>query len=371
MITVQTYNYNELEKANSEAKLVLVFGLVSKISDPKVGQKLADIFSKAEIVFHSCKAQSYKQTITEELVIQALYFEFSEILATEYELNTDEQSAYELGQKIGADLRHNDNKLCLLFSAIKYDAGGELISGINDRNQHFFPMFGALATATVGSKAGIVGLNSSPNANKIVVLQFKGEKLKVQQAIDQSWKPFGLNYNITEAEGDTLFKINEENAYDLIKSVLNPADEEEFKRLLHSFPLEVTDGEDRFMRSFVSMDPESKTLSYAGYFTQGATLRFMRSGIIQYLDAAEIEAQKLEKQMEVPDCLFFVSCRSRYEILKQLAVEELGAVSSVFESTPIFGFYASGELLSSSSKEYQRRLVLHNQSFILLAIKEE
>lgn len=371
MITVRTYNYDELEKANSEAKLVLAFGPVAILSDPGVSQKLASTFPKSDIVFQSCKAQSYKHTISEELVIEALYFESSEILATEYELNSDELSAYELGQKIGEDLRHKDIKLCLLFSAIKYDAGGELISGINEKNQHYFPMFGALATATTGSKAGIVGLNASPNANKIVAVQFKGEKLRVQQAIDQSWKPFGLNYNITEAEGDTLYKINEENAYDLIKSVLNPSDEEEFKRLLHSFPLEVTDGEDRFMRSFVSMDAESKTLSYAGYFTQGASLRFMRSGIIQYLDAAELEAQKIDEQMEAPDCLFFVSCRSRYEILKQLTIEELGAVSSVFESTPIFGLYASGELLSSSSKESNRKLVLHNQSFILLAIKEE
>lgn len=370
MITIHTYRFEELSKVDSASNLVFVFGSVADLMDPEKQKFILQQFPKASIVFHSSQAQYFNGKIINDTVIQAISCTSTTIIAQEYTLNTDEISAYELGQKIGEDLRQGSTDLCLLFSAIKYDQGGELISGINQLDEHYFPVFGALATATSKENA-VVGLNALPADNKIVVLQLRGVALKIQQAIDQSWKPFGLNYTVTEAQGDTIYKINDENAYELIRSVLNPTDDEEFERLLYSFPLEVTDGEDQFMRSYVRADHDRKYLSYAGYIPDGAKVRFMRSGIIQYLDADERVATQVKQVMPNPDLLFHVSCRSRYEILKPLAIEEAGAVEAVFPNTPTLGVYASGELLSTSSREHSRKVVLHNHSFILLALKEE
>ena len=196
--------------------------------------------------------------------------------------------------------------------------------------------------------------------NAAAFVLYGGETIHLKTAMIQGWKPLGRPMKATRYEGDLLYELDGQPAYELYNKYLNIKNDENYFFNTLEFPFLFYKGDSSQIRiSHVCLDDGTMVL--------GATIPEHDYLRIAFGDANEILRSVCEggKEFEAfrPDgiLLFPCGCRRTY-----WGDEQSNQETAPFESlAPTSGFYTGGELLRMNGE-----LNEHNSTLVVAAIRE-
>ncbi|MFZ4777433.1 MAG: FIST signal transduction protein [Terrimicrobiaceae bacterium] len=354
----------ELDPAAAE--LVLTFGLRQAIEPPEVLAALQARFPAARQVIVSTAGNFADTEIQDDgLVCTALQMESSTVrcVAGHFSPGDDLQAlCKDLNERLLApELRH-----VLVFS------DGGLVNGtvLSEAFNAFLPpgvtLSGGLAGDGTDFAKTLVGLDEVPATGVIVAIGLYGGSLRIGFGSAGGWSCFGPVRTVTGSAGNVLHTLDDRPALEIYKTYLGP-EAASLPGAALRFPLHVTSpGQPNpVVRTILSIDETSGSMTFAGDIPTGASARFMRASYEDLISGAEEAARQAGQSADLVLC---VSCVGRRIVLGQRTEEELEGVRAAFGPTPVLtGFYSYGELAPSG-----RSLAcqLHNQTMTITSLAE-
>ncbi len=366
--------HSNLSSSNS-ANLVLYFFSPQLENPSEQYEYLKEKFPGALITGCSTGGEIYDEEVYDDsLVYLALEMEQTKIKAVEYSV-TDIHKSKELGQKIGKDL--NEPDLCHLF--LLCDGlvvnGTDLIGGVYSEVDKEVITTGGLAGDGSDFNQTFVGLDSTPEKNKIVAIGFYGNAFQVGFGSMGGWSAFGPQRKITKSKDNILYELDGQPALDLYKKYLG---EEQSKKLPGSgllFPLSIVPDEtsqNKYVRTIVGIDEDKKSLIFAGDIPEGYIAQLMHASFDNLVDGAVGAAEKATHSIEHDpnsQAAILVSCIGRNLVMGQQIADEAEAIKTVFgNDISMVGFYSYGEI---GHHPVTNECGLHNQTMTITLIGEK
>jgi len=350
----------------ASAHLVLTFGLRQAIDSPEVLAALRSRFPGARQVLVSTAGNFADTEIRDDgLVCTALRLESSKLrsVAGRFSPGDDLRA---LCRDLNEQLREPDLRHVLVFS------DGGLVNGtvLSEAFNAFLPpgvtLSGGLAGDGTDFARTLVGLDEVPVPGVIVAIGLYGDSLRIGFGTAGGWSSFGPVRTVTGSSGNILHSLDDRPALEIYKTYLG-SEAGSLPGAALRFPLCVTaPGQPNpVVRTILSIDEASGSMTFAGDIPVGSSARFMRASYEDLISGAEEAARQAAQQAELVLC---VSCVGRRIVLGQRTEEELEGVRQAFGPKPVLtGFYSYGELAPSG-----RSLAcqLHNQTMTITSFAE-
>lgn len=353
----------------TKANLVLAFGEREFLESSLPYKKLKEIYSEAQIVICSTSGQISNLNIVENKIVStAIELEKSTIKIAEIDLLKN-KNIEELGLVVKNELLDKDLKLIIVISEGSFVNGTELVNELEKQTNYSLPIFGGLAGDKVAFLKTIVGLNQDAKEGKVVVIGFYGETLNFGSGCEGGWSDYGPEREVTLSEKNVLYKIGDRYALDIYKEYLGKyADDLPSSALYFPLSMKETKDSSSVVRTILSIDEKTKSMTFAGNIPRGSLVRLMKGNFDKLIDASyRAASQAFSSHSKEPDLAIVVSCVGRKIVLGNRIDEEFEAVKEVSGKTLLCGFYSYGEI--SPVKDY-KFCELHNQTLAILTIRE-
>lgn len=364
-IITETENFNP-----SKAQLVLAFGERKCLEVTQPYDYIRSLYPSAEIIINSTSGEIYNDSVYNgTIVLTAIEFEKTLIKTTKIQIEGYLQSA-ECGEAIADSLMTDDLAAIFIISDGGRVNGSALIAALNEKTNNKIPISGGLAGDEARFEKTIVGLNENPIAGQIVGVGFYGKDLQIGHGTMGGWDGFGPEREVTKSEYNVLYTIGDKAALDIYKEYLGRyADELPGAALLFPLSMRINEDDEPVVRTILSIDETTKSMTFAGEMPKGALVRFMKANLDRVIDASATAAQSSLTPFSVkPDLAILVSCVGRRLVLGQRSEEEVEAAREIFgEKTIMTGFYSYGEI---SSQNPNARCELHNQTMTITTFSE-
>lgn len=357
----------------ADYQITLVFGSRYTLENEDIIQKLLPSSPDNHVIMCSTSGQIADTLVyDDELVLTGISFEHTKIQIAKTNITNSEDS-YKIGKQLAGELSKEKLVHILIFSDGHIANGGELVKGFNEVLESNVKVTGGMAGDAARFQRTLVGHNEAPELGNIVALGLYGDRLEVAYGYSGGFDPFGPYRKVTKSNGNILYALDGKNALDLYKNYLGDLAAELPGSALF-FPLSITlPGSDiPLVRTILSVDEATNSMTFAGDIPEGCTARLMRSNIEHVVDAAEGAAQKClntHSSQSSPQFALLISCVGRKLILDQRIEEETEAVKDVLGDATITGFYSYGEICPSSTGIHQYA-DLHNQTMTITTFSE-
>lgn len=361
---------NEEKLINTEAQLVIGFGSSDLVSEEKSFLAIKNKYPNAQIALCSSAGEIFQNEVLDDTIsLLAIQFQSTTIQTAEISIE-DFNSSYDAGKTLVNKLSQDKLKLIFVLSDGGKVNGSELVKGMNAVKKNGVLITGGLAGDGSRFERPFVGLNQVAESGKIVAIGFYGDNIVVSHGSFGGWESFGLERTITKAKENVLFEIDGKNALSLYKTYLGKyADDLPSSALL--FPLSITlpDSQDAVVRTILSIDNETESITFAGDIPEGSKIRFMKANFDKLIDAASDAANScLEITASKPKLAILISCVGRKLIMPSRIDEEIEAISEIFgTNTLLSGFYSYGEISPLSPFA---NCELQNQTMTITGINE-
>lgn len=252
--------------------------------------------------------------------------------------------------------------------------GEEIIRGIEAGYGGNATIFGGMAgddQTLVGPKVFTRGLQSTTGLMAMIIDQ---DKVDITGVATCGWRPIGITKTITKSQGNVVYTIDDQPAFDLVIKYLGlkiddmNAITNTVVNLGAYYPLQL-EREDAppVMRTAMLGNKEDRSLICAGNVPQGAKVRFSLPPDFDVIDTVVNECSELkdEKQSEA-DAIIMFSCISRYLSFGVMTSEELERVQKVWNA-PFIGFFSYGEYGKSKGGKHE----FHNNTCCVVTLKEK
>ncbi len=249
--------------------------------------------------------------------------------------------------------------------------GSELARGLAAELPPGLPVSGGLAADGDRFAKTWVIANGHQVENSVAAIGFYGEAIGIACNYRGGWDVFGPEREVTHAEGNVLFTLDDQPALALYRKYLGDrANELPAAGLL--FPLAIrnaleTDG--LTVRTILGIDDAQQSITFAGNIPQGGFVRMMRANRDRLIDGATDAAGGIAETLSNSNhklCIA-ISCIGRRLVLGQRCDEEIEAVLDTLPAPcSLIGYYSYGELSPLGSG----RCDLHNQTMTLTVFWE-
>jgi len=357
---------------SDKAQLVLVFGAFSLFKEESFFKKISSDYPHALIVGCSTAGEISKtQVLDNSIVVTAIIFEKTRLNMAHVDIK-DFENSYLAGKELANLLDHNELKHALVFSdGIKIN-GSDLVKGLTENLPSNVGLTGGLAGDGGKFEETLVCFNNTPEKEKVVIVGFYGDNLKVGYGSMGGFVPFGPERLVTKSEGNVLYELDKASALSLYKEYLGEEKSSDLATHQFYFPLSYRTKEMKtpIVRTILNINEENNTMTFAGDIPQGSFVRLMKSTTDRLVDGAIDAGQTTLDFMkgDIPTLAILISCVGRKIIMSQRVEEEIEAVDDMFaEDTIVAGFYSYGEIAPFSSFEPCQ---LHNQTMTITAFTE-
>jgi hypothetical protein len=166
--------------------------------------------------------------------------------------------------------------------------GTELLGGMHAVLPADVAVTGGLAGDGTAFRRSWVLRDGTPRSGIIVAVGLYGDAVRVRHGSRGGWDAFGPERLVTRAEGNVLYELDGAPALTLYKRYLGeraaglPA-----TALL--FPVAMrgdAEGDDRVVRTILSVDESAQSMTFAGDIPPGATVQLMRANMDHLIDGA-------------------------------------------------------------------------------------
>ena len=353
----------------AKANLVLAFRERELLECSLPYKKLRELYPEAQIVICSTSGQISNFNLVENKIVStAIEFEKSTIKIVEIDLLKN-KNIEELGLVVKNELFNKNLKSLVVISEGSYVNGTELVNELGKQTNNSLPIFGGLAGDKVAFLKTIVGLNKEADEGKVVVIGFYGDAINFSSGCEGGWSDYGPEREVTLSEKNVLFKIGNRYALDIYKEYLGKYADDLPSSALY-FPLSMKENKDSssVVRTILSIDEKTKSMTFAGNIPQGSFVRLMKGNFDKLIDASYSAASDaFSSHTKDPELALIVSCVGRKIVLGNRVEEEFEAVKEVSGNTLLCGFYSYGEISPIKNHEFCE---LHNQTIAILTISE-
>jgi hypothetical protein len=360
---------SRLEKS---AQLVLVFGSRSKLIGDRIFHDIKEFYPNAHLFGCSTAGEIQGTQVSDEtIVLTAIRFNFTEIKTASIKVSEGECS-HHAGETLAQSLPKEGLSYVLVLSDGLTVNGSQLVEGLTKHLPPHVTLTGGLSGDGESFKETLVMLDSPAEKNQIGIVGFYGNRLKIGCGSLGGWDPFGPERRITSSKGNVLYQLDGKSALELYRKYLG----EHAKGLPASgllFPLCLRTEDEKLgvVRTILSVNEETQSMTFAGDLPQGAYVRLMKANFDRLIDgsvkAAKISCQAMGSTS--PDLALLISCVGRKLVLKQRIEEEVEGVREIVgDKTLLTGFYSYGEI---SPFTPNAKCELHNQTMTITTFSEQ
>ncbi|MBF0590018.1 MAG: FIST C-terminal domain-containing protein, partial [Magnetococcales bacterium] len=251
--------------------------------------------------------------------------------------------------------------------------GSAIIKGLHEAVGDTIHVSGGLAGDGGAFEETLTVTPTGVDDRGLVAIGFYGNNLEFAFGSFGGWSPFGPIRKVTHAEGNILYKLDDEPAPNVYKNYLG-----EYAKDLPSsgllFPFEMLDSNQQrsgLIRTILGVNEEAGSMVLAGDINPEGYLRLMHASSDDLADGAEEAAKQVRAMLtdEQPGLAVLVSCVGRKLVMGDHVDDE---VESVLEFLPdgcaVTGFYSYGEFSPHSGEV---KCNLHNQTMTIALIREK
>lgn len=356
---------------DSEHTAVIAFAAPGFADDPAPLRDLRAAFPRAWLVGCSTAGEILQDRVHDDSVVAAIVrFDHATPRVVSTRVDDASKSAA-AGGAIGEALGDPDLRAVVILSEGLQINGTQLLAGIRAAVRPGVAVTGGLAGDGTAFGRTWVWAGGDPLARSVVALGLYGDRVAVTHGSKGGWDIFGPERRITRSEGNVLYELDGKPALRLYKDYLGdratglPA-----TALL--FPLAIRTGPrsgEQLVRTVLSVDEASQSMTFAGDVPTGALAQLMRANFDRLVEGASGAASiaRPGASDEGPVLSLAISCVGRRLVLGERTEDELEATLEVLPpTTRQVGFYSYGEI----SPHVSGTCELHNQTMTLTTISE-
>jgi hypothetical protein len=256
-----------------------------------------------------------------------------------------------------------DDPAFMVMSAGLHADGEQIVNGIIYAMGRQVALFGGAAGDDLRRKDTFVFSASQVIADGVVALIFDQNAIELQGIAISGWKGIGTPKTITKAEGNIVYRIDDEPAHDMYNKYLNIGDD---PNLAAEYPLLLIRDDGSFVLRAVMLVNEDKSIVYAGTVPEGAKVRFSMPAGSEIIDHAIEQMSEFNQQIPRSDAIVLFSCKGRHLALGPMVEDEISAVHKLWK-VPLVGFFTYGEI----GPVPQGRCDFHNHTLVPVLINEK
>ncbi len=289
----------------------------------------------------------------------------------------------EAGRAVATSLRADNAKVLFLLPDGLAGNGSAIIRGAQEVLGQGF----VIAGGTAGDRERFVKTYQLCDGELLsggisAMMLYTNGALETGFGVMSGWKPIGIAKTVTSAEGNVVYRIEDQTALDLYSTFLGdkvaqlPAIGYEFPFGLIDEsgkieqPSNHSDDEYILLRSPMSVDREKGSVTFAAEIPEGAKVKITMAKASDVIEAARVAAEGAMSRMSGrPDAVLFFSCVARKLVLGSRISREINAAQAVFGAdVPMAGFYSYGEIANCGTVHPHCRF--HNETATFLALRE-
>ena len=351
--------------------LVLVFGAVSRFTDPGCQKALHAAFPSARLIGCSTAGEIGGAQVNDDaLVVTAVRMDRTPLRTTTTPLSGMDDS-FAAGARIGAAVQSVDLKAILVFGPGVNINGSALVAGIADQVGDV-PITGGLAGDGGAFRQTFTLGDEGIRDDAVVAVGFYGDALQHSHGSFGGWEPFGPARKVTRCAGNVLYELDGKPALEIYRRYLGEhAANLPAAGLLFPFAMLGEDHHEMgLIRTILGVDAATGSLTLAGDIHPEGYLKLMHAGTDGLVEGAALAAADAAalRRIEGESLAVLVSCVGRKLIMGDRIDEEVEAVGSVLgPQATLAGFYSYGEISPFKPEQACR---LHNQTMTLTWIGE-
>lgn len=362
------------------AQLVLAFGATAVLRQPQLAAKLRSDYPSAHIFGCSTAGEICGTQVSDDsLVATAIRFEHTQLRHAQVRLGRVPDS-FQAGKRLSQQLPHSvpgdDGSahrlahVLVLSDGLKVN-GTEFVAGLHKHLPEGVSLTGGLAGDGANFGETLVFDEGAAATGTIAAVGLYGSRLNVGFGCLGGWDPFGPERLVTRSHANVLYELDGQSALGLYKQYLGehaaglPATGLLFPLSVRSQPAETP-----VVRTILSVDEATQSMTFAGDIPQGGYARLMKANFDRLIDGATGAARSTHAALRdsQPELAILISCVGRKLVLKQRIEEEVEAVREVLGAGSLMtGFYSYGEI---SPFTPGARCELHNQTMTITALSE-
>jgi len=269
-----------------------------------------------------------------------------------------------LGKKIGnwTNECFNDSALLTLTAGLTFD-NESYINGLQKKIEFFF---GAVAGDNRLLQGTYVFSNNKIISNGILALAIDREQIDIVVSRGFGWSGIGTQSVVTKSDKNLVNTIDDKSAVEFYNNYLNIKPSEVLTKGI-DYPVEVLLENGQIVyRAPLSFNDDGSLL-FAGHVPKGAKVRIsapIGEAVVDRV-AESIRGSLLKKENYSADLVLLFPCASHKELLGNFAINEIKIAYQLTNQAPLIGFYAYGEISSSSKSN-----AFHNQTFVTVQLSE-
>jgi len=327
--------------------------------------EVAAAFAKFDIEVFG--ASTSGEIINDEVYEESIAVMLLDISLDAYRLNIFDgkrKISYQVGQSVAewANTVYDNPAFIVMSAGLRAD-GEQIVNGIIDTMGSQVALFGGAAGDDLRRKDTFVFTASQITADGVVALIFDQDFIELQGIAISGWKGVGTPKTITKAEGNIVYSIDNEPAFDVYNKYLNLGDD---YNLAAEYPIRLIRADDSSVMRAVRRVNEDKSIVFAGTIPEGAKARFSAAPGFEIIEYTLEHMSEFSKQNLRPDGILLFSCKGRHLVLGPMVEEEISGIRKLWK-VPLVGFFGYGEI----GPEPEGRSDFHNHTLVSVIINEK
>ena len=357
---------------SDRAQLVLLFGERLLLKDTKFIRDIKEFYPRAHILGCSTAGEIQgTQVYDNALILTAVFFENTPLQVEKVRMTPG--GSRMVGEQLAGKFDKDNLRHVFLLSEGLNVNGTALAKAFSDVLPRDVTVTGGLAGDQDLFEETLVLLDGNPEKDMIAAVGFYGDAIRIGYGSMGGWDSFGPERLVTCSKGNVLYELDGGSALELYKRYLGPhAQGLPATGLLFPLSVRIENNEQRLVRTILSVDDKSGSMTFAGDIPEGSYARLMKANLERLVDGASGAADMCSETsaLSQAELAVLISCVGRKLVLKQRVEEEIEAVREKLGPQAVLtGFYSYGEICPGTPTE--KCCELHNQTMTITTFHEE
>jgi len=190
--------------------------------------------------------------------------------------------------------------------------------------------------------------------------------VEMATSIAMGFKPVGVRYEVTKADGYTLYTVDNKPFRETIDMLSKDIDNFKSEYLWYTPILVLDESSNELMTLRTFKGIKDGAVEFFGPIKEGQRIRLTYGENEMLLEADRESAKCVKNRISNPELILNFSCIARQYILEDRQIDE-NRIYKEYLNAPLFGFFTFGEIGHSPNRE---SLQFYNETSLLTAIKE-
>lgn len=321
-------------------------------------KEVGAVFAKFNIEVFG--ASTSGEIINDEICEESIVVMLLDINRDAYRLKVFDgkgKTSYQVGQSVAqwAETVYDNPAFMVISSGLSAD-GEQIVHGIIYTMERQVPLFGGLAGDDLRMQETFVFSSSEVLENGVIALIFDRRIIDLHGIAASGWKGIGTPKTVTKAEGNIVYRIDDEPALSMYNKYLDIGED---LRRAFEYPLLLIRDDDSVVLRAAFVINEDKSIVYAGTVPEGAKVRFSMPPGSEIIDHTIEQMTEFSTQNPGSDAMVLFSCKARHLTLGSTVEDEISCVHKLWK-VPMVGFFTYGEIGPGS----QGRSDFHNYTIV-------